>query len=294
MEESRPVNPVRIRRLLIALASACFLVCMLVFDPAPEVLLIGFGCLAGIGAFYVYARRREYWQLQELIQKNPEAAIPRLTQALKTDPANVGLYNSRGTLYFRTGRPELARRDIEKAIELDPKNPAGYVNRAILSLREGNFDDAMGDCNQAISLATQPEGSAFAYLYRGVASYLKGDLSGALADFDTSYRFTVSQQIVPLLHALLDGNRGKVHYVQGQFEQAMIDFQKSQQLAPSQACQVGLALTHHALGQADDAKRLWRSLLDEDARYVDVDWVKREHFLAPPLMEEARKLLAEL
>ena len=56
----------------------------------------------------------------------------------------------------------------------------------------------------------------------------------------------------------------------------------------------GLAITHHALGHIDESKRLWKSLIQQDPRYQDANWVGKALNWAAPLVEEARKLNARL
>ncbi len=56
----------------------------------------------------------------------------------------------------------------------------------------------------------------------------------------------------------------------------------------------GLAISHYALGQYDEAKRIWRALLAQDQGYRDADWVGKTLNWAQPLIEAARKLIAEL
>ena len=39
---------------------------------------------------------------------------------------------------------------------------------------------------------------------------------------------------------------------------------------------------------------LWRTLVEQDERFADVDWVKEEFNWADSLADEARKLIARL
>jgi hypothetical protein len=56
----------------------------------------------------------------------------------------------------------------------------------------------------------------------------------------------------------------------------------------------GSAITHYMLGQAEPAKQRWQSLLEQDIRYKDADWVGQELNWAPPLIEATRKLIRDL
>jgi tetratricopeptide (TPR) repeat protein len=80
-----------------------------------------------------------------------------------------------------------------------------------------------------------------------------------------------------------------------QYQLALSDFQKSLDLRPGYYFALaGLAITYHALGQVEEARRLWNELIAEDSRYRDAEWVKKELNWVDALVEEARKLIAKL
>jgi hypothetical protein len=56
----------------------------------------------------------------------------------------------------------------------------------------------------------------------------------------------------------------------------------------------GLAITHRALGNTDEAVHLWRTLVENDTRYTDVDWARGELDWNDTLTDEARKVVALL
>src|SRR6266851_9100260 len=64
---------------------------------------------------------------------------------------------------------------------IDPFTARAYTNRGVVLLRKGDVDGAISDFDRAIEINS---GLAEAYLDRGVARRTKGDLKGARADFD--------------------------------------------------------------------------------------------------------------
>ena len=88
---------------------------------------------------------------------------------------------------------------------------------------------------------------------------------------------------------------GCIHFVQEQYDTALADFKTAQGLKPdSEFNMAALAVTHHALGQVEEAAHLWKQLVERDANYQDANWVKEKLTLAEPMVEEARKLIARL
>ena len=116
-----------------------------------------------------------------------------------------------------------------------------------------------------------------------------GNLQDAISDF------TQAIQIKPD-YAIAYNNRGETYLASGNFEAALSDFQKSNSLRPGlQYSLAGLAITHHALRQIPEAKRIWKEVLVKmDERYLDAEWVGKEVDWRPELIEEARKLIAKL
>lgn len=67
--------------------------------------------------------------IQDLIARGElDAANVQLANALKTDPANGGLYNLRGIVDIQQGRAADAEADFSKAVELSPALAGAYLN----------------------------------------------------------------------------------------------------------------------------------------------------------------------
>jgi Flp pilus assembly protein TadD len=129
---------------------------------------------------------------------------------------------------------------------------------------------------------------AHAYNNRGVNRGAAGDLDGALADYSEAIRLSPE-----------DGdyyyNRGEIRFVQQDYAGALEDFQAANARKPGfEYALMGLAVTHSARGNTDEAKRLWTVLIDMDGRFAFADYVRAA--LAPDeaLITEAQKIIDNL
>jgi tetratricopeptide (TPR) repeat protein len=160
-----------------------------------------------------------------------------------------------------------------------------YFARAFSKVEVGDMDGAIADYTEAIRL--NPE-FATAYSNRGVVRYNKGDMDGAIVDYIEAIRLNPD-------YADAYSNQAEAYFALSQYDKALTGFQKANQLDSKDHFPLaGLAITHHALGNTDEAKRLWMGLIEQDARYRDVEWVRKELNWTDPLVEAARKLIAEL
>jgi tetratricopeptide (TPR) repeat protein len=82
-----------------------------------------------------------------------EAAIEKLSEAIRLDPRYAPAYSSRGSAYLHTGESQAAIQDYDTAIRLAPENPDladDYYNRAFAYLTLGEYQQAIEDYTQAI------------------------------------------------------------------------------------------------------------------------------------------------
>ncbi len=160
-----------------------------------------------------------------------------------------------------------------------------YFERACQAVENWDYDGALADFTEALRLNPQ---LAEAWNNRGIARRVKGDLDGALADYAEALR--LNPQLVYAYN-----NRGEAWFVLQHFSDALADFQRANELQPAHNIILsGMAVTHHALGELQQARAIWQRLLRLDTRYHDANWVGKENNWHPSLIEEARKLIAAL
>jgi tetratricopeptide (TPR) repeat protein len=215
-----------------------------------------------------------------------DGAIADYDEAIRLNPEYANAYNNRGIARRRKGDLDGAIADYDEAIRLNPEYANAYNNRGIARYKKGDLDGAMADYDEAIRLKPQ---DATAYNNRGNLRMHKGDLDGAIADHDEAIRLN------PEYAEAYSSNQAEAYFALKQYDKALAGFKKAHELDSKYLfAQAGLAITHHALGNTDEAKRLWRELIEQDERFRDVEWVRQELDWTEPLVEAARKLIAAL
>ncbi len=216
-------------------------------------------------------------------QGDTAGAIADYTEAIRLNPQMMIAYNNRGVVRANLRNTAGAIADWTEAIRLDPQDAEVYSNRGQARYDQGDTAGAIADWTEAIRLNPQ---MAMVYNNRGAARYDQGDTAGAIVDWAEAIRLNPQEAAAHI-------NRGGAYFALKQYDQALSDFKTANKLGPGlREALASLAITHHAMGHIQKARRLWRGLLRMDKRYRDIDWVQTE--LAEPLVEEARKLIAGL
>jgi tetratricopeptide (TPR) repeat protein len=107
--------------------------------------------------------------------------------------------------------------------EANVQNAITYDSRGLAKEKKGDLDGAMADYNQAIKLNPK---DASAYDNRGNVKRKKGDLNGAMGDFNQAI------QLNPQL-GLAYRNRGNAKKKKGDIEGAIADFNRAIKLGVS-------------------------------------------------------------
>ena len=171
--------------------------------------------------------------------------------------------------------------DKEKAVELDPhildydmpleqqaESIRRFTNgltvsdlltsRGWLRREQNDFQGALNDFNNAIRRTPR---HAIAYNNRGVVYGCLGDRNKAMSDYN------MATQIDPdLVYPYT--NRGEIYFELGLYDMAMAEFSQSLRIMPDyQAAIAGIAVTLYILGNTDEAKKLWKTLLQQNENY---------------------------
>jgi tetratricopeptide (TPR) repeat protein len=227
----------------------------------------------------VAAPTEEHPVVEQKIEEAANQAVPTEEQLGAEE------YSNRAAVKRRDGDLSGAIADYSHAIRLDPRFAYAYYCRGRAMSELGDFDNAIASFTQAIRLNSQ---NPDYHLHRGLAHHYTGKLEAAIADYTEALRLDPQD-------ALNFKYRAEAHFALKQFDRALSDFQQVNNVFPAyNMILVGLAITHHALGQNDQAIQLWETLITQDSRYKDADWVGKELNWAAPLTEEARKLVAKL
>ena len=129
-------------------------------------------------------------------------------------------------------------------LRIEPDNSFAYNNHGTLLQARGDLDGALADYNAAIAIS--PEYTK-AYNNRGVARQAKGDIAGALADYERAIHLNPKYADVYV-------NRGSAREAAGDLAGALVDYDKAVQLdAGSAIAYFNRANVRRATGNAEAA-----------------------------------------
>jgi tetratricopeptide (TPR) repeat protein len=190
--------------------------------------------------------------------------------------------------------PHAEQQVVEQKIEDAAANPLPtpteieaeeFVVDGFSKYKRGNYKGAIEDYDQAIRLNPN---YILAYNFRSAAHAATDNFEAAIQDCNAAIELKPNG---PSAYS----NLGDIYFAIAQYDKALTNFQRANTIKPNYApIMAGIAITHHALGQVELAKRLWTSLIQEDERYWNIDWVSDMLNWAEPLAEEARKVIAKL
>lgn len=130
-----------------------------------------------------------------------------------------------------------------------------YNNRGMAKREKGDLDGAIADYNRAIGLNPQ---NANTYINRGVAKRVKGDFNGAMADYNRAIELN-PQNAGAYVH------RGEAKRVKGAPDGAIVDFNRALELDPRYARAYG------ARGAAKRAKGDLDGAIADFSRALELD-----------------------
>ena len=220
-----------------------------------------------------------------LMHQRLDDALADATSAIHIKPNYVLAYALRGVIHQQRGDNDSAIIDFETCIRREPTFVEAYLNLGTAYANRGERQHAIALYTQAINIDPQ---YGLAYNHRAFERARHGDLSAALQDADQSVRIMAN-------HPAPYGTRGMVYFLMNRYAQSVNDFQQSRRIQASyHFATAGLAAAYHALGNTvnvEEALRLWRSLIDANTKFTDLEWVQRELSLPDPIIDQARQII---
>jgi adenylate cyclase len=244
-----------------------------------------------IEAYDCFLRARDEFLIKE--NKNREMfeqSKKLFMQALELDPnysqAYAGLSWAYIYDYFNrwSDNPDhslrVARQHAEQAIEKDPNEPFARVLAALTALMERDFHRAKSEADIALSLNPN---YALAYNTLGSIHTYSGEPLEAITAIERAMRLDPawSQQY---LHFL-----GTAYLLAGKYETASVLLRQRVRLVPgTDFTRAVLASALGHLGEVDEARRVWRELMEINQKYSF-----RAHFGRQPFRQEDIEHVAE-
>ena len=110
-------------------------------------------------------------------------AIPYLVDALQLKPDNSETLWCLGLCYYTINNLPLAEEYARRSIALQGSDPKAHLLLGNIRFKQNRLDDAEAAIQLAIKLQRMPKGYVLYHYYLGNVLYAKGDLQGALREF---------------------------------------------------------------------------------------------------------------
>src|SRR5271167_3767250 len=248
-------------------------------SPTEKAQLAGTGT-SSIDAYDCSLRGREILLGNPKNRGTFEQAKASFLKAIKLDPNYAQAYAGLGFAYMfdyqnrwsddPNGSLPLAKRYAEQAIEKNPKEPLARAVAAVAATFNGDLDRAQSEINIALSLNPN---LAMAYNISGTIRMYAGQPLEAIPLMERAMRLDPAAN-TQYLHFL-----GMANLLAGKYETAAALFKQRIALVPgtdfSRSALVS-ALGH--LGEVDEARRVWRELMEINPKYSFSEHLSRLPF----------------
>ncbi len=190
-----------------------------------------------------------------------------------------------GPALVKIGKPQAAERLYSIMIRLNHNFGFGYYQRGLLRHNLEDFDRALQDYDRALEIAktkaAQPllqyfsinYSSALIHLNKGdLYRYSKQDSRQAILEYNSGLALKEDQ---PVINSLLQTRRGYAQLVNGNYHEALLDFDHLQ-LKGKMAANLGplKALAYQGLGSHEEAKERWKQALATNPNYANPTWLR--------------------
>jgi adenylate cyclase len=237
-------------------------------SPAEKALVTDTGT-TNMEAYNWYLRGRELLLGSAKSHDIFEQSKGLLMRAIELDPNYARAYAGLAFAYMfdyqnrwsndPDGSLRLAKQYAEQAIEKNPKEPAARVVAAMVASRDGDFDRAKSEVQTALSLNPN---FAMAYNVIGAIHSYSGQPLEAIPMIERAMRLDPAHS-EQYLHFL-----GMAYLLAGKYETAASHFRERIRLVPrTDFSRAPLASALGHLGEIDEAKRIWRELMEINPKY---------------------------
>lgn len=204
------------------------------------------------------------YSVSEIAAKGKLARARRIMEGhLQAHPQDAYMANKLGALYTQSDEWEKAIATLTTALRSGNFDPMtqyelhyhlGIARRHLVPLA-GQFEAAEADYRKAISLPIAGRLKLGAYLNLGALLKMKGDLAGALAQYEAAARIDPNQ---PMTYF----NLGVVHRAKGYLEPALRAYEYAIALDPNYgAAYQNLAVVLFKLGRLPESKRAFEKAI---------------------------------
>jgi tetratricopeptide (TPR) repeat protein len=201
--------------------------------------------LAVLLAYAVTARSQiEYWR----------DSYTLFAHAVQVTDANPIAEGNLGSALMEMRRPDLAEPHLERAIQLMPTLGTAHYNLGTLLHRQNELDGALREYQLALKYASDNHEAAQTHNNLGVLLNQLGRRDEAMAEFTNAIASNPYEQ-----NSLI--GRGMIEYQEGRFDDALQDFVRAAQIAPSPLAFYWRGRVLEEKGQLSGAAEAYRSAL---------------------------------
>jgi tetratricopeptide (TPR) repeat protein len=205
------------------------------------------------------------------------------------------LYQARANLYQRTEQYDAMLRDAQSLKRVRPGSERAYIASAIAFLNLDNNEAAAEEIAQMSSLPLTTNGSLFRHQIEGILHHRAGEYDAAIADYKIALREHPNSAEVKSFTPILHYAQGTSFFAKEDYTNAFSYFQKANAAEPNELLmKSGWAIAKYHAGEHSEALQLWREASLEEARYNDVEWIKREYRWSPKMAAIALQIVAEI
>ncbi len=155
-----------------------------------------------------------------------DRAEPLYQRAIDADPTNPGPYVQRGFFYLNGLRNQnAAMKDFEQAIKVDPTFPGGYLGLGAVYDQQKDYQQGIAQYTKALEQDPYRVG---AYISRAEDYRLIKDYAAGIKDAQKALEIEPNMPCACAYYAL-----GDIYYDQGNFQQALENYQKAVSFAPN-------------------------------------------------------------